>query len=970
MKSKRLIAAVLSMLIAVPALAPASKAEAAGGIAYIPLNVANGGFEEPMQGSTIPSWTTNPDSTTFDATLSAAAVTDIAYAGNKSLKMIDHDTVRSLEVQSSLIPITEEETYRVRTQVFVEAKSVRVYVRFKATENGADLTNGSFNYLANTTGSWNKVEFEAYAPKGAQYAQVTFYYGASGTGTIAYLDEVQLEHKKMPTSTIELPYASTAINLGEPVKIGLSHASVYGIGPDGKQEQYITTTGSPIGFSVNDPYTGTMKFSQQVAGATDPVWGMTMGSDGNVYFASTGKLFRYLVKEQRIENLGTNPTGNTTMYDLKASSDGKIYGSTFHSSNLGKVFEYDIETNEFIDLGVVKAGEAYARGLGVTDKYVYVGTGNKAGLVRIDRNTNEKTEIEIPGYTGESGKMFSDIEIYNGYLFVYGAQQKLHILKEDTLEYINTIPFQSKISPPDPNNPDQIYYKNGTEFFSYNMTDATATKIEGILLPSEDIKGRAWLKADSGRFKDKMVLFISFAFGEAMMYEPLSGEHEMLYINNMVVGTPVNVMEYNDGKLYMSGFQRGMSILDTATDTLIYNNPSFHQAESIGFNQHAAYFGTYTGAKMYRMDLSQPIEYNANGWGNPGLVADIDYNQNRPFSFTTGGGKLFTGTFPASGFEGALTMMEEVRNDNGEVTGVTHETLPNLMPNQSIIGLAYKDGKVYGSTTVYSSSGSLNPAPLKSEAEVFIFNPETKVIEKSVTPKVLGVTNEVKIIGELSVGPDGLIWGIQDAFIGNPGGYDASIFALDPVTLEVVKAKKITVSPVSTSKYRPYFIRWGNDGLIYSTIGRKVYAINPDTLDAKEVLPGKTINMMTLADNGDLYYIEGTKLFKLPVKLVASAPVANKDSLQVGGRATLSTTLSMANQSQRDFSNAVITYVSDNPSIVEVEGNKIKAVGVGTANITATVTFADQTVVTEPLPFNVHSPQSHCYYVSDGKCKK
>src|SRR5699024_276720 len=122
----------------------------------------------------------------------------------------------------------------------------------------------------------------------------------------------------------------------------------------GKLFHYITTTGTPSSFTVVDPLTGQQIYTERIEGANDPVWGIDQGSDGNIYFASSGKLYRFNTVLQKIENLGVNPTGNTTMYDIKASSDGKIYGSTFHSSNGGKFFEYDIERAQFKDLGVAK----------------------------------------------------------------------------------------------------------------------------------------------------------------------------------------------------------------------------------------------------------------------------------------------------------------------------------------------------------------------------------------------------------------------------------------------------------------------------------------------------------------------------------------------------------------------------------------------------------------------------------------
>ncbi|WJH32819.1 carbohydrate binding domain-containing protein [Paenibacillus sp. CC-CFT747] len=760
MNGNRLLAIALSAALVFPAFTP--KAQAASDPGYVPVPVANGDFEAAVPGDgSIPGWTTTPAGSTFNDNLKAEVSKERSYSGAQSLRMIDNDSKASLQVFSSMLPVTEGKTYRFQTQAYVQAKSVRLYVHFK-TKGSNTMTEG-FNYLANTVGSWTKVEQELVAPPGAEYAQVSFYYGASGTGTVAFLDDVKLE-EKTATSTLTLPYSDTSIDLGEPVQIGISQRAVIGVGADGKEEQYITTTGSPAGFTVVDLLTGKQKFSQRVEGATDTIWGMDRGSDGNIYFASTGKLYRYVVATQKIENLGTNPTGTTTMYDVKASPDGKIYGGTFHTTDNGRVYEYDIATGQFRNLGIAKEGEAYAIGLGVTDKYLYVGTGSHSGLVRYDRKTLAKEDLTIPGVTGEKDRKLGEVESYNGFLFIYGGD-RFHVVKEDTLELIQTLPFQAKISAPNPDHPDTIYYKLNDELYSYNMTTNTAAKVESIHepLPDTAFKVSQWVKADSGRFAGKWALYSMAAFGETFVFEPESGEYETIFDELAAIGTSVNVLEYNKGLLYMSGFQRGMSVMDTSTDKLIYNVPAFHQSEGVGFYGDAAYFGAYPGAKMYRLDMSKPLNYNEFGWSNPGLALDIADNQNRPYIIKSGGGKLFTGTFPASGFEGALSILEEQKDAGGTVTGVTYKTYPNLIPNQTIIGLQYYEpsGKLFGSTTVYGYLGSVSPTPPTTEGKVFVFNPSTGAVEHSFTPKVPGVTGEVKIIGDLSLGPDGLIWGFR-----------------------------------------------------------------------------------------------------------------------------------------------------------------------------------------------------------------
>ena len=284
------------------------------------------------------------------------------------------------------------------------------------------------------------------------------------------------------------------VDLGEAVKTPLSQVAAYGQNSKGENLQYIAITGKPAVLYVVNAETGERLFSQQIP-HSDVIWAMTIGSDNNVYFASTinGVLYRYLTEENRMEMIGKNPSDNF-VWDLKSSNDGKIYGATFDES---KVFEYDIATNSFRDLGPMKEGQKYARGIGVTDKYVYTGIGTIAGVVRYDRETGEKKDIPIPT-SGQSGTI-SEIAIYNGKLFVH-AGSRLFVIDEETEEHIRTISFQSKISPPSPYNPDLIYYKLQDKLYSYNTETDTVKLIENIppLPGSTAAKAHSWLTLSSG----------------------------------------------------------------------------------------------------------------------------------------------------------------------------------------------------------------------------------------------------------------------------------------------------------------------------------------------------------------------------------------------------------------------------------------------------------------------------------------
>ncbi|MFD0959862.1 S-layer homology domain-containing protein [Paenibacillus chungangensis] len=939
----RFTAALLCIALAIPAMMTAPKAAHAADEMYEEVSVPNNGFEEAL--GDYPGWTTVPELPQEGLHVSVA--NSVYGSSTNSLYMTDDNSKKSLQVLSGLVPITPGEKYKLSSSIYVQAKSVRVYLHFKKEGSNTDLTGGQINVLANTVGQWKEIALEGIAPADADYAQVSFYYGASGVGTKAYIDHVKLE-RVVAANPLQLHF-DEPVMIGDAVSYALSQAAAYGIGPDGKWEQYVATVGSPVSFHVVDASTGELKFTQQIAGSGDTIWSIVKGSDDNMYFSSNGMLYRYVTAERAIEALGLNPS-NKQVFDLKASSDGKIYGSTFSSTNMGRVFEYDILSGEFSDWGVAKDGQQYARGLGVTEDYVYVGIGTTAHLIRYDRETGDKSEVLIPGVSGTS-RTLSEIDVYGGKLFVYGGKD-LFVIDEQSGELINTLEFQSKLAPPSPDQPNLVYYKLAGELYAYDITNNSSALVDNIPeLPADTaIKNHAWITPDSGPLQGVQVLAGMAAFGESFLLDPATKRYTEHAVQVPASATSINAMESDGTSLYMGGYQRGMSVYDLDSGEFLYRNKEFHQPEGISFLNDAVYFGTYSGAVMYRLDRDKPFQYNELGEGNPGLAADIEADQDRPFTMTSGDGKLFIGTFPTYGqLGGALTILEESEQADGSIA-VNTETVRHIVPDQSLFGLAYLDGKIYGGTSVWGGLGSVPP---EAEAKMFVYDTVTRtMVQEPFTPRIPGVNGDVKLIGELSVGPDGLIWGILDGFIDQSSGYDAALFAMHPETLEIVKSKVITNSPYNTSKFRPYYIRWGEDGLIYSTIGRKLMAIDPADLRSKQVIPG-TVNLMTMGEDGSLYYAQGSKLHKVPVQLDSASLHADKSTIEVGEAATASISVMQKNGKLAQLGGAEIIYTSSAPDIVSVSGDQLIGQSVGTTSITAQVVLDGRLLTTSAIDIAV-----------------
>ncbi|GAK05832.1 hypothetical protein JCM19037_4363 [Geomicrobium sp. JCM 19037] len=259
-----------------------------------------------------------------------------------------------------------------------------------------------------------------------------------------------------------------------------------------------------------DLYTGERIFEERIPGI-DTAWGIAIGSDENVYFSGTSNrmLYRYDRVEQRIENLGTNPS-EPWVWNLAATEDGKIYGGTMTSA---MVFEYDIASGTFTNLGSMSETDQYVRGIGATDRYIYAGIGMTAGVVRIDRETGDRDEVPIPN-AGQEG-IIANIEVYAGKLFIRSGCCTVFVIDEQTHELLQTLRYRNEISPPNPNNERDLYYTRGTRLYYYNMEENKEHAVSNVSnLSDADMRSLGWLKKE-----DEYVLIGLNRLAEAFEYK-------------------------------------------------------------------------------------------------------------------------------------------------------------------------------------------------------------------------------------------------------------------------------------------------------------------------------------------------------------------------------------------------------------------------------------------------------------------
>lgn len=656
--------------------------------------------------------------------------------------------------------------------------------------------------------------------------------------------------------TKEQTLADLPIEVGEKENLGPAALAAKAQGVAiGENEVYYAINGNPARFYAADAKTGEVIYTESLPGS-DVVWGMTVGADGNVYFAGTndGILYRYNVVEETLDKVGKNPS-DKWVWQLKSTDDGKIYGATYPRA---KVFEYDIETETFVDLGTFKEGQQYARGIGVTDKNLYVGIGTIASLHKMDRETKEVTEIELP-ITGEETSVSNVWEMGDNLFVAYGTSLLTidvntgEVLKEMNWEDLHT--FDGLISSRSPHDNNLIYYrdKQSGELWTYHLETHDIQAVEPrIQLPASAVKSFEWIKDDNGT----EVLAILHHQLEYSIYNPITKSLTVSYPEAEMQGLTIQSLEIGpDNNVYMGGYQGSFGVFDIDKEEYILRERDPHQIEGMGFLNGDVYLGTYGGSRIYKYDPEQDFEYN-NGvpWDNPEMVYQIKDDQSRPFTFEAGENKLFIGTIPDYGKLGGSLTIYDAQTDEWTSTR-------NVIENQSIIGLAYHDGILYGGS---STAGGLGVAASEERAKMFAYDLSTE--EYSIFDLDVKGLKAPKMIGELSIGPDNNLWGVAYG-INDNGENNSVVFAMDPETKEILKSTELYTGVAGGSSWRPFYLRWDDSGYLYTTAGRYLTVIDPDTMASKQLIEEK-VDLMDLDANGDIYYASGANLHKLSTNLI------------------------------------------------------------------------------------------------------
>lgn len=627
---------------------------------------------------------------------------------------------------------------------------------------------------------------------------------------------------------------SEPIDLGSPMQSVAIYDATFGT-EDGRQVMYTTVTGKPAIFQVIDLKSKEVLGTHPLTGS-ESSWTHITAPDGTVYIGGNGKLYAYSPLTKQLKDLGG--IGEQVVYGLSHDEKGRIYFGTYPNAKAGR---YDPATGEMKDYGKVGVGQNYSRSTAYHNGFLYVGIGIEGSIVKLNTETGAKETIALPTYGGavDTG-MVNQLDVAGKYLVAGIGKGNSGLLFYDLEKgqwseryHLNNKGIRLSYGKPDSN---KIYFAQNNHLMEVdlNTLDAVDTGVQyGTFM-----RNTAWVDVPNDPDLPGSSL-ATVQFGGSVAYMNLETK-KVKAIPYPVKGNPIPIQTLEkgpDGKMYVSGYPGGTGA-SYSVESGKYETFSLGQAEGMTSHGDKMYMGIYPGANILELDVTKPLENNVN----PKSVFKIA-GQDRPFAMTSGEGKLVIGTIPDYGkLGGSLTIYDPA-------AGADPVEYKNVVANQSIVSLAVKNGKVYGSTSV---SGGLGIDPAEQSAKMFIWDMTSGKTVKEWIPEIPGAADKAQMISGTSFGPDGLLW----------AAVDGTIFAVNPETQAVVKSKTIYGDITNYGKWRPVYIRWGNDGMIYSTLAGKVTVIDPVSLDHTTLA---TSPHVTLGDDGNIYYTADTQLMKIEV---------------------------------------------------------------------------------------------------------
>jgi streptogramin lyase len=589
----------------------------------------------------------------------------------------------------------------------------------------------------------------------------------------------------------------------------------------GRDAIYAVPAGENAALNVVDAHSRTLEKTVPLPGASG-AWAITVASDGTVYVGSysTAHLYAYHPATDEVADLGQPVAGEQFVYGLTAGDDGVVYGGTYPHAH---AFRYD-PASGYTDYGSLDSVQQYARSAAYDpdDRVLYVGLATPAArLFRIDVATGAHTEITPAGLTGGG---FSDLGYADGVLFG-NVDSKLITFDAATGDQLSIVDGDAGTTGPtyplngrgvSPAHDGKVWFTtSGNVLASYDTATRTATR--ATVNGSPVVSGRG-AGIGYGWGSDGLLYGLAGNYsGGTFSFDPATTRLTSWTSPFAYVPAPLaDVLAGPDGTVWLSAFLNGQTAsYDPATGATT-QPVRLGQVEDWAFAGDTLYAGTYPYGRV-------------TAWKPGGTATDLfsleeSDEQNRPVALVPHDGTLYVGTTPGYGVHGgALTTYD--------LTSKALSVHRDVIADQTVAALVFDGDTLWGGSSIDGGQGT---TPIADQATLFSWDPATGRKTGTYTP-VPGARS----INALTVGPDGLLWGLADG----------TVFVFDPRTHKV---KRTTTVFAGTTGAQDGALVWHPDGDLYGVTGGRLFRVDAHNAEAT-VLRDHGLLRLTLAPDGTMY---------------------------------------------------------------------------------------------------------------------
>lgn len=640
------------------------------------------------------------------------------------------------------------------------------------------------------------------------------------------------------------PPPGEVTSLGVPLQDVLLIGGTVAPGPNGTPVLWSASSGAPAHLNAVDPATGEAVARFDLTGAGGS-WAVDAGPDGTVYVGTYGDsgLYRWTAAGG-VEALGNPIAGETFVWDVTVADDGTVYGGT---SPGGRLFSFDPASGAFRDFGRLSASHAYVRSVAVHGDTVFAGTENPAALFAVDRVSGESTALPLPDGLDVSAAWAYDVDVVGDHLYLrFGSASPspLHVWDIAAGRWVDDIQAAHGLEPSPPDEDGRVHLIAGGELVRYDPRDGS-TESTGIPFTGRvaNTRGIGWAELGLPDYPGRSIVGLLWR-GLMFRYNPTTGAHS--FVQTTIEGEPIDITalsEGPDGRVYAGGFLNGgFAAIDPGTGVREEFH-TFSQSEAMTTHAGRLYVGAYPDARVYAYDPALPWhspEYSPapdpGAADNPARLFDFRADrQIRPRALASAGDHLAVGTMPDLGELGGVFALYDA--GSGELVHAERD----LIDDESIVALAYRDGVVYGATSIYG--GQSATPPTQPEATVFAWSVAERRLLWELHP-----SPGTPSIPALAFDDAGLLWGLS--------GTD--LFAVDVAAASVVERVSLGSSGGSSGD----LALGPADGLLYAApAGSRLVRVDPSTLVVEELWTGP-VSHLAAHSGGDVYLGSGDELLR------------------------------------------------------------------------------------------------------------